>query len=173
MRRVFALLLLAAALGRSSLAAQDPPFPQPRHPTGAVLGGILGAGIGAFGGVLAGYAVGCRGDRCPGDLDFLGPAIVGLNLGEALLLPVGVHLGNRTAGNLGTDVAVSLGMGVATMLLAVPTESGVILAVGGLAQFGLTVWAERAAGSRAGRTAEFRAFRLAGGRSGIGLRVQH
>lgn len=164
-----ALIVALAAIARTGeLRAQSS---QPQSPLGAAVFGVLGGGVGVIGGAIVGLAVHC-GYGCDGDFDGYGAAVAGALAGEALLLPLGVHLGNRASGNLVLDVGVSLGVGLGTVLLGVATESGAVVVIGGLTQLGLTLWTERSTGARAGRDAAFHATVLPDGRAGLGLRIQ-
>ena len=164
--------ILAVTSSPAALVAQSPTrSPQPVEPIGAIVGGALGASIGIVGGAFMGYAFACGGNSCTGDFEGFGAAVLGIVVGEALLLPLGVHIGNGSAGNLAKDVGVSLGVGAATILLG--AENSSILTLGLLAQFGLTVWAERAAGARATREVMIEPRGFANGRTGVGLSIRY
>ena len=162
---------VAALIVTGPLLAQTPSRPpQPRDPVGAIVGGLLGAGLGLFGGTLLGYEAACGGRNCY-DFDGFGEALVGALVGEVLLMPVGVHIGNRGAGNLAKDLGVSFAVGAGVLLLAAVADSPEFLLVGAIGQIGLTVWAERSAGRK--REISVGARVLSGGRTGVGLMIQY
>jgi hypothetical protein len=75
-------------------AARDTlPSPPELSLAGTVLGGIGGGVVGAFTGIAIGAesARGCHEDFCQ-----LGPAVLGLLLGESLGVGLGTHLGSRS-----------------------------------------------------------------------------
>jgi hypothetical protein len=76
-----------------------------------VLGGLLGAAVGFFGGAFIGSSLfGQRG------YDAAGGAYVGAIVGEALVMPLGVHQGNRRRGKLWLDMLTSIGISAAGVL---------------------------------------------------------
>jgi hypothetical protein len=108
-----------------------------------IVGGIAGGTVGMFTGALVGSALSNeRTDTIEES------AVVGLVIGETLLLPVGVHVANREQGNLLADIAVSTGIGAATILLGAFDNSGEFLLVGTAAQFVAVVATERATAKR-------------------------
>jgi hypothetical protein len=70
---------------------------------------MIGFGVGGGIGLLAGFSAECHED--PGQC--IGGGVrglfVGAAIGEALLLPVGVHLVNRRQGRLEREILLSLG----------------------------------------------------------------
>lgn len=165
------VLMIAGTPLTGSAQAVSPRSSQPAEPIGAIVGGLLGAGAGIVGGALMGYALECGGNTCRGDFGGYAGAVTGLLVGEALLLPIGVHLGNGGRGDLGKDIGVSVGVAAATLLLSAPADDEVILELGIIAQFALTVWAERSTGERAGRNVRVETRRFSNGRKGIGLNL--
>lgn len=104
-----------------------------------VWGGLLGATVGFFGGAFVGAAVSGRG------YDAVGGSILGALIGEALVMPLGVHYGNRCRGDLGLDMLTSIAISAASLLIINETdadESWLILVP--IFQIGSTVAVERA-----------------------------
>jgi len=93
------------------------------NPAGAVIGGILGGGVGLLGGAYLGAALnsagGCRGEDCG-----LYGAIVGGLIGESLGVPFGVHLGGGSWHNFGLSLLASAGLTLAGTLLAQSVDRG-------------------------------------------------
>jgi hypothetical protein len=98
-------------------------MPATETSTGAlVFAGLMGGGIGFVGGIYAGYGIEHALSDCEGEeLCGLGGALLGAVLGEAIGLPMGVHLANGSVGNYGQQALASMG----------------IAAVGALVGFGL------------------------------------
>jgi hypothetical protein len=73
-------------------------------------GGILGGAIGFFGGGFAGAYIEIG--ATPGSSEWEGLAgfIIGAAIGEAVLMPLGVHLGNGRRGNFGRALLTSVAM---------------------------------------------------------------
>jgi hypothetical protein len=166
--------LLVLVTGPSSVEAQiRAPAPQPADPIGAIVGGALGGSLGLVGGAFVGVAMACGASSCTGEYAGYGAALLGLLIGEVLLLPVGVHIGNGSKGNLAKDVGVSAGTAAAAIILGSMTESYAIFALAVAAHFGLTVRAERTAGARSGRGLTIEAHRFANGRTGVGLAIAY
>jgi len=134
--------------GTDSVTARPVPgaqleWEEPKQPSIIVpiLGGLLGGATGAIGGTVIGAGQDTYSDDIP-----LG-AIVGFVVGEALVLPVGVHLGNARHGSLLGDLGVSIITQVAAIGLgSVGSGAGYIVGVAG--QLALTVVNERAVGRR-------------------------
>jgi hypothetical protein len=90
-----------------------------------MFGGIL---LGA-GGLIGGALIGQRFEGSPCEDRILG-AFVGALAGESLAVPLGVHLGNRSRGDVGPVLAASLGIAGAGLGAAVLSrEGGVLLAI--------------------------------------------
>jgi hypothetical protein len=104
-----------------------------RHVSDATLalGGIVGGGAGIIGGALLGYGLetgvaGCgRNDEWCG---FIGTAF-GAMIGEAVMLPLGVHLANRARGSYAPGLGMSLVVGLAGLTLAGATGGATPLMV--------------------------------------------
>ena len=129
----------------SGLAASDLDAGTAAKLTGA---GLLGGAIGLVGGAYLGALIAHDGD-CAECLEELGGALVGGTAGEALLLPLGVHLANGSRGSYWTAALVSAGLaaaGVVTMKAAhwdPPTVPIVLVAVP-VAQLATSIAIERA-----------------------------
>jgi hypothetical protein len=148
---VLALPELATTAPSDSVTARPAPAPalvsasrvaptiaQPPPIIGPIAVGLAAAAAGAVGGA----AIGSTTDR--ENTDWLpAGAFTGFLAGEAVLLPIGVHLGNRRQGRFVPDLAVALLGEVGAIGLAGITNSvaGYFLGVG--AQLGATVWTER------------------------------
>jgi hypothetical protein len=103
-------------------------------PVSLAFGGIAGGALGAIGGGAAGYFMEtavfqCRSEEFCG----LGGLLLGAAVGEAVLLPYGVHQANRSRGRYASALATSVIIGVVglaaasqageaapTVLLAIP-----------------------------------------------------
>jgi hypothetical protein len=72
------------------------------------LGGLAGGAVGLVGGFYVGAAL--ANDDDPEDLEALAGGAVGATIGEALLLPLGVHLANGRRGSYAASALVSLGI---------------------------------------------------------------
>ncbi|HEV2733337.1 MAG TPA: hypothetical protein VGV85_00815 [Longimicrobiaceae bacterium] len=102
-----------------------------RHVSDATLslGGIAGGALGFFGGGLLGYGVetglaGCEGEWC----GFAG-TIFGAAIGEVVMLPLGVHLANRSRGSYAPSLGMSLAVGLGGLVLASAAGASVPLVV--------------------------------------------
>ena len=132
-----------SAAGLPSASSLDPAETQPDVVL-PVIGGVVGGAAGLYGGAIIGLALN---EHDSGELDVLAAAGVGALLGEALLLPLGVHLGNARKGSYATDLGVSVLGGLAGLgafSLAGGSTQGVILGAG--LQLVLVVIAERRKG---------------------------
>lgn len=143
---------IAGAVAVLLVLAQSPLIGQvstQRQPSLAlpILGGLLAAGAGFFGGALIGIAAECDG-LCDNsdDLEGLEGAIIGAIVGETLLFPVGVHLGNGRHGNFALDLGTAVGITGASLAAGYATGEGGIVILGVLAQMIGTVAVERATG---------------------------
>lgn len=137
---------------------------QPRSALPAVVGGVLGGGLGFVGGAIIGARV-CLPD-CR-EFDALVGAVWGAFLGEALLLPLGVHIGNGTHGNLRADYGASSGMALVALGTGLAVSSLEILVLGIAGQIAATVWAERNTGAQSRLSVNV----TANGRLAVGLRA--
>ena len=101
-------------------------------------------------GVIAGTASGLLGARIGSDdqqvSDWDDGEITGFVIGETLMMPAGVHLGNARHGSFLGDLAVSAAGQLVSVLLAVAGPFGYITGISG--QVALTVWHERTVGAR-------------------------
>ena len=120
----------------------------PRQPSivAPIVGGALGAGLGAVGGVVFGASL----DRHASD-DIPVSAVLGFVVGEALVLPLGVHVGNGGRGNLLADLGASIGGGLFAIALGGAFHDGAAYLVGLGGQLGFTLWAERHAAAHKAR----------------------
>lgn len=94
------------------------------------LGGIVGGGAGIIGGGLLGYGLetglaGCEGQEWCG---FAG-TVFGAMIGEVVMLPLGVHLANRSRGSYLPGLGMSLAVGLAGFTLAAVAGESVPLVV--------------------------------------------
>lgn len=78
-------------------------------------GGLIGGALGAVAGALTA--------RSSGDI---GTGVRNTSLGAAIGIPVGVHLGNRSRGDLLTAAAVSIGIGAAAFYAADPSDGDAV-----------------------------------------------
>ena len=93
---------------------------------GKMVGGglLLGAG-----GLVAGALIGHHFEGSPCEDCILG-AFFGALAGESLAIPLGVHLGNRSRGDVGPALAASIGIAAAGLgAAAVSRQWGVLLAI--------------------------------------------
>lgn len=124
-------LVLAAALAAMAAPAVPAQLPQPqpqraepRPVAGPVIGGILAGGVGFLGGALIAGTIAERGigssGGCP--TDDLGCLIwsilAGAEIGEAIMLPIGVHLGGGRRGNFPLELLASVAIGAAGLGMA-------------------------------------------------------
>ncbi|MBV9774726.1 MAG: hypothetical protein JO040_12290 [Gemmatimonadetes bacterium] len=119
-RRAPSLSSLRTAPGVTSPLPSAPRVQAEREPGVPLLvGGGIGGGLaGLVAGAYLGYGVelgqsGCHDEELCG----LGGALLGAALGEALLLPYGVHLADRSRGSYGRTFLASFGTGAAGLLL--------------------------------------------------------
>jgi hypothetical protein len=154
--RCFAAVCLLVASAASVAHAQSPyrvnRFAAQQERTASVpamaAGGLVG---GALGLVVFGYMGALIADNQADsgeDLAALGGFVVGGTIGEALMVPLGVHLVNRRRGNYGTAALVSLGIAAGGVALALATEDqaplpGVILVAIPIAQIASSIAIER------------------------------
>src|SRR5688572_20486113 len=113
-----------------------------------IAGGLVG---GALGLLVFGYAGALIADNQADtgeDLAALGGFVVGASIGEALMMPLGVHLVNHRRGNYGTAALVSVAIAAGGLALAFATEDqsplpGIILVAIPIAQIATSVAIER------------------------------
>lgn len=139
---VAALVSHAPALQESGPYASD---------AALALGGIAGGALGFFGGGLAGYTfetglTGCAGDEWCG----FGGIVLGAVLGEMVMLPMGVHMANRSRGSYAPSLAMSLAVGLAGLVLASEAgeAAGVLVAAVPAAQLLAAIAVERGTAAR-------------------------
>ena len=170
---VLALPRLAAAAGDSSAATGDssatrpvlslrpgsevaPPVKGQPSIIGPIAGGLAAATLGAF----LGTAVGDASDHDNSDFIPTG-AVAGFLIGEALFLPIGVHLGNGRRGSFSDDLGASLLGGMGALGIGAIGSSGAAYLAGLGTQVVFTVWAERHYAARKQRAAAAEAARRA------------
>jgi hypothetical protein len=114
--------------------------------------GLGGAVSGFFGGMLVGWSLGGGGEICGDDPCGLYTGILGSLVGEAIGLPLGVHLANRRRGSFPLDLLTSLASvaaGVTVMAGIDPDYGGTVaLAATPIVQLVATIAVERATGRR-------------------------
>lgn len=89
-----------------------------------VLGGVAGGIVGAGAGILVGTVLSPSGHG----------ALYGTAIGSSLGFAGGVHLANRSSGNLGLSALVTLGVGLGGYAAAIGTDQPVLLVLTPLAQ---------------------------------------
>lgn len=108
-----------------------------------IAGGMIGGTIGMFTGAVIGQGI------SHGRTDEISNgAAWGLVVGETLLMPIGVHFANHDGGSLLADVAVSTGIGAATILAGRRGNDSGILLVGVVGQLVAVVATERGIAKR-------------------------
>ncbi len=96
---------------------------RPETATEALAGaGLLAGAIGFFAGGFVGAEIDQAGSDGYEEWDGLYGFVVGAPIGEALLLPVGVHLANNRRGNLPLSLLASIGIAGAGIFVAVAAE---------------------------------------------------
>jgi hypothetical protein len=156
--RAFAVLCVLGLPGASALHAQAPRrvdrFPAVQQevrvaPTANMIaGGLVGGAVGL---VVFGYMGALIADNQADDgedLAALGGFVVGATIGEALMVPLGVHLVNHRRGNYGRAALVSAAIAAGGLALAFATEDqaplpGIILVAIPIAQIATSVAIER------------------------------
>jgi hypothetical protein len=148
--RTVTMLLASLTLSGAPLAAQriqPSPFPGleiglahrvdrtpptgTRVPTDAVdAGKMIGGGLlFGVGGLIGGALIGRQFEGSPCEDCILG-GFFGALAGESLAIPLGVHLGNSSRGDVGPALAASLGIAAAGLgAAALSREGGVLLAI--------------------------------------------
>ena len=112
-----------------------------------VIGGLVGGGLGFYGGAILGYVVTGDDDGELGVEEFTG-LVTGAALGEMLGVSLGAHLGNAGKGSFGKTLLTAAVTGIAGWSLVFLTESGAVAALAGAVHLGLVVRAERREGAR-------------------------
>ena len=133
--------------------------PTDRVPTSHLaMAGVLGMVGGFFGGALLGAKF--FGDRCANENPDdslacewapLAGGIVGAMVGEAVLIPISVHLANKRKGSLLQELLVSAGLGALGAAMVFGDEdAGILVGLVGVpvVQIGLTIAQERNAEDR-------------------------
>lgn len=111
--RTIVLVAALAATVPTGVLAQTPQAgaAERRSVAGPVIGGILGGGVGFVAGALVAGAI--ANEEC--DVEDLGCLIwslfVGAEIGEAALLPVGVHIGGGRRGDFVLELVTAAGIG--------------------------------------------------------------
>lgn len=142
-------VLAAAADSSRAPALHAAPMPSL---VGPLAGGLVAGAAGLYAGALVGVGLSPHhGD----EWDDLGAALAGALLGEILMLPLGVHLGNGRRGSYGADLGVStIGAIGGIGLLGITGGSTAGLALGATFQLAITTAQERSsARKRAARAA--------------------
>jgi len=117
-----------------------------------ILGGLLGGGIGFFGGGFVAGILFPIIERSPVEqTEILGYVIAGAFVGEAIFLPIGVHIGNKGRGNLWLDLLTSVavagaGLAVASAISNGNIDNALYLLPIPLLQIGATITVERSTG---------------------------
>ena len=91
---------------------------------GQVAGGLLGGAVGFVGGAFIGAAIGGGNTICGDDSCGLEEAAYGAVIGEATLLPLGVHLANHRRGNYGLSLLASAAVAGAGLLAVDAANDG-------------------------------------------------
>lgn len=106
---------------------------------GSIWGGLLGGTVGFCGGLFLGAIT------CPDcGFDAIGRSLAGATIGEVLVLPLGVHYGNRRQGNLGLDLLTSvMVVGTGALLMNRLNADESLFIVLPVLQIGVTVTVER------------------------------
>lgn len=152
-----ALAVLGLQLASPAPAAAQLATPPSASVSRLVAGGLLGGAAGALAGGLAGFAVG--GNRCddegnPDSCRGLEGAAIGTVAGEALGIPLGVHMAGGRRGRLAPSMAASAviaAVGVGAILAS--KEDGVAVGVAlsvPVVQIVASTWIERATARRQG-----------------------
>ncbi len=115
------------------------------------LGGVAGGAVGFFGGGLIGYTAetgltGCAGDEWCG----FGGILLGAAVGEVVMLPMGVHLANRSRGSYAPSLGTSVAVGLAGLAVASQAgeAAGVVVAAVPVAQLLAAIAVERGTAAR-------------------------
>ena len=90
---------------------------------GMVLAGLAGGAVGIGVGALIGAGIEQSSSHCQGE-EFcgLGGALIGASVGEAVFLPLGVHLAGGRRGNFAVEVAASVGIAAVGYGVALATN---------------------------------------------------
>jgi hypothetical protein len=118
-------------------SAADSAFPS-ANGSGMILGGVTG--------FVLGYAIGgLVGSAIESGEDDLGAAIFGGAVVSSFTIPLGVHLGNHSRGNVLDDLLASAVIGFAGIGIAAATNDGVPLLLTSLTQVIASSWLEERA----------------------------
>lgn len=110
---------------------------------GPIIGGVLGGTLGFF----AGGLIGANAADSDEELAALGGFVLGATIGETIVMPLGVHIGNKGRRNLLADLLTSVGVVATGIVLANMTDGhGAVLPLTVVLQIGATVAVERSAG---------------------------
>ena len=141
-RTTITLALMLAMVG--PLQSQDVAAPRQRPPLPrAMIGGLLGVGA-SLGAGAAAYLLAGGGRVCGDDPCGLPAGLVVGALSEVILLPLGVHLGDNRAGNLGLTLLASTGAGVISAAVGGFDPDGGFVIIVPVSQFLAALVAERA-----------------------------
>jgi hypothetical protein len=138
----------APAASRAAL----PPAGEEPHRSTLVLAGLGTGVLGLLVGGYAGAAVACGGSN-PDEFCGLIGFVLGGAAGEALMLPLGVHLANGRRGNLAAGMAGSALIGLGGVLLALGSDTPWPLLVVPVFQLPISIGAERSTARSRARAA--------------------
>ena len=105
-----------------------------------IVAGAVGGVAGMYGGLIIGASI----ENDPYADDITTGMALGFIAGEMLMLPVGVHLGNRRKGSFLADLAVSTVVGAGAIFVTSVSNDGTPLLIGALVQYASVVAVERA-----------------------------
>lgn len=145
MTRAVIAIVAGLLLAPPVASAQEPGANGERPIVALAAAGLLGGAVGAVGGGYLGALMASDQDE---DLDEVAAALAGAAVGEALLLPLGVHLADGRRGGYWSAALVSAGLagaGVAAMAASGwnPPVVPIVLVVVPVAQVGLSIAIER------------------------------
>lgn len=120
-------------------------IPGPSTAVPMFVGGAIGGAIGLFGGGLVGFELAGGSDTCGDDPCGFAGMIVGAAIGEIIMLPLGVHVGNGKRGSYGAAFAASTAVGVGGLLLLANVDLGEAAVVVPVGQIVAAMFAEKAA----------------------------
>lgn len=133
----------------SAWQTQQPvPSAPPHTEVPMFVGGAIGGAIGFFGGALVGLELAGGSAICGDDPCGLVGMIVGATVGEVIMLPLGVHVGNGKQGSYGAAFAASTAVAVGGLLLVGNTDIGEGAVVIPIGQIVAAMFAEKAARQR-------------------------
>ena len=146
-RATIGFALVLALLAGTARAQEPAPGADGSASTARMsLGGVAGGAAGLAGGFYLGAVL--ADDDDGDDLDALAGGVMGAAIGEALLLPLGVHLANRGRGSYGNAALTSAAIAVAGLfaLAAVQVDTpgtAVVLVAVPVAQIAAAIGIER------------------------------